>query len=512
MDLRDRAESFSVARFTDRIAILFYPVGFRVEGASPLIQERHRKTAGLYLFTDLAATLAAFLAAWLLRFEVEVIPVTKNVPEFGPYLRLVPFVLVLWPVVFYFHGLYQSRRGRSRVDEVLTIVLAVLLATVLLSVVIAWYRPPAAPGSTEYFTYSRAFLGLFALVDLVLSPPRAWWRARCCGGVRSSGHNLQRILVVGAGLLGREITTKILAHREMGFEVVGFLDDDPGKHGTDDLRRAGARHHCARPRRCSRRSASIRSSSPCRSRRTRRSCSSSTLMARECVEIKLVPDILQYATLKAALEDVDGTPVINLSQMPLQGWSSMVKRGMDLAIALAALVVLLPVLPLIALAIWLEDRGPIFYRQERMGLDGRSFMIVKFRSMRVDAEATSGPVWAIKDDPRRTRVGQLPARAGRSTSCRRSGTSSRGDMSIVGPRPERPTFVREFKHKIPRYMLRHRVKSGITGWAQVHGWRGNTSIKKRIQYDLYYIQNWSLSLDFKILWMTLRYALRHNAY
>ncbi len=138
-------------------------------------------------------------------------------------------------------------------------------------------------------------------------------------------------------------------------------------------------------------------------------------------------------------------------------------------------------------------------------------MILKFRSMRVNAEASSGPVWAIKDDPRRTRVGGF-LRAWSLDELPQIWNVLIGDMSIIGPRPERPTFVREFKHKIPRYMLRHRVKAGITGWAQVHGWRGNTSIKKRIQYDLYYIQNWSLSLDFKILWMTLRHALRHNAY
>ena len=475
-----------------------------------MIQERHRKTAGLYLFTDLAATLAAFLAAWLLRFEVEVIPLTKNVPEFGPYLRLVPFVLVLWPMVFYFHGLYQSRRGRSRVDEVLTILLAVFLATVLLSVVIAWYRPPAAPGSSEYFTYSRAFLALFALVDLVFVASTRIVVREGLRRVRSSGHNLQRILVVGAGLLGREITTKILAHREMGFEVAGFLDDDPGKAGTTvcgvpvlgTLRQA-------EDVLAAQRIDQVFITLPLEAHK--KVLQLLDLMARECVEIKLVPDILQYATLKAALEDLDGTPVINLSQMPLQGWNSMVKRAVDLCIASAALVVLLPLFPLIALAIWLEDRGSVFYRQERMGLDGRSFMILKFRSMRVDAEATSGPVWAIKDDPRRTRIGRL-LRQWSLDELPQIWNVLTGDMSIIGPRPERPTFVREFKHKIPRYMLRHRVKSGITGWAQVHGWRGNTSIKKRIHYDLYYIQNWSLSLDFKILWMTVRHALRLNAY
>jgi Undecaprenyl-phosphate glucose phosphotransferase len=475
-----------------------------------LIRQRHRTTAGIYLTGDLLATLAAFFSAWLLRFELEVIPVTKNVPEFTPYLRLIPFVLVVWPVVFYFHGLYQSRRGRSRVDETLTIAMAVVVATVLLSVVIAWYRPPAWPGSTQVFTFSRAFLGLFALADLVLVVATRMTMQLALRKIRLSGHNLQRILVIGAGALGREITTKIQAHRELGFEVAGFLDDDPGKLGT---------MICGAPVLGSLRQAEeiLESHSidqvflalPLDAHK--KMLQMLDLMARECVEIRLVPDILQYATLKAVMEDVDGTPVINLSQVPLQGWNSMLKRMMDVAMAILVMIALIPVIPLIALLIWLDDRGPIFYTQERMGLDGKPFMIVKFRTMRVDAEATSGPVWAIKDDPRRTRIGSF-LREWSLDELPQIWNVLMGDMSIVGPRPERPTFVREFKHKIPRYMLRHRVKSGITGWAQVHGWRGNTSIKKRIQYDLYYIQNWSLALDCKILWMTLRHALRHNAY
>ena len=475
-----------------------------------MIRQRHRTTAGIYLAGDLVATLVAFFAAWLLRFEIEVIPVTKNVPEFSPYLRLIPFVLVAWPVVFYFHGLYQSRRTRSRVDEALTLAMAVLVATVLLSVVLAWYRPPAWPGSTQVFTFSRAFVGLFALADLVLVVAARMTIRLVLRRIRSSSDKLQRILVIGAGALGKEITTKILAHREMGFEVAGFLDDDPGKQGTTicgapvlgTLRQAEEilQEHSIDQ---------VFLALPLEA--YKKMLQMLELMARECVEIRLVPDILQYATLQAVMEDIDGTPVINLSQVPLQGWNSMVKRAMDIAIAIIVMIGLVPVVPVIALLIWLEDRGPIFYRQERMGLDGKPFMIVKFRSMRVNAEATSGPVWAIKDDPRRTRIGTF-LRHTSLDELPQIWNVLMGDMSIVGPRPERPTFVREFKHKIPRYMLRHRVKSGITGWAQVHGWRGNTSIKKRIQYDLYYIQNWSLALDLKILWMTLRHALRHNAY
>jgi exopolysaccharide biosynthesis polyprenyl glycosylphosphotransferase len=475
-----------------------------------LIRQRHRTTAWIYLVGDLAATLAAFAAAWLLRFELAVIPITKSVPRVEPYLALLPFVLLLWPVVFYFHGLYQSRRSRSRVDEVLTLLLAVFLATVLLSVVIAWYRPPAAPGSSEYFTYSRAFLALFALVDLLLVASTRMVVRAAMRRIRLSGHNLQRILVIGAGSLGREITQKIVAHREMGFEVVGFLDDDPGKQGTEvcGVPVIGTLKQ-AQEVLATRNIDQVFIALPLEAHK--KLLQMLDFMARECVDIRLVPDVLQYATLNATLEDIEGTPVINLSQVPLKGWNSMVKRGMDVAMAALALLVLVPTLPLIALAIWLEDRGPIFYRQERMGLDGKPFMILKFRSMRVDAEASSGPVWAVKDDPRRTRVGSF-LRHWSLDELPQIWNVLVGDMSIVGPRPERPTFVREFKHKIPRYMLRHRVKSGITGWAQVHGWRGNTSIRKRIQYDLYYIQNWSLSLDCKILWMTFRHALRLNAY
>jgi Undecaprenyl-phosphate glucose phosphotransferase len=306
------------------------------------------------------------------------------------------------------------------------------------------------------------------------------------------------------------VAEKLLAHREFGFQVAGFLDDDPGKanlsfEGVPVLGTLDAIDDVMQTRRIDQ----VWVALPVEAhRKTMRVLHA---VAKECVEVRLVPDVLQYATLQAKLEDLDGTPVINLSQVPLQGWATLAKRVLDLAVATAALVVLLPFFPLIALAIWIEDRGPIFYHQERMGLDGRSFQILKLRSMRVGAESTTGPVWAVKDDPRRTRVGAF-LRRWSIDELPQLWNVVLGNMSIVGPRPERPAFVHEFKEKLPQYMLRHRVKSGITGWAQVHGWRGNTSIKKRLQYDLYYIENWSLKLDLKILWMTLRHGLRHNAY
>jgi len=478
-----------------------------------VIRQRHRTTALLCLGGDLLATLLAFAAAWVLRFELQVLGRLPHQPDLERYLELVPFLLIVWPVVFYFHGLYQIRRGRSRVDEILTLVLAVLLASLLLSVFTAWYRPISIvrpDGSFDYFTYSRAFLALFAVLNLAFIGAGRMALRSALRRRRLRGESLQRILVLGAGTLGRELTQKFQAHRELGFEVAGFLDDDPGKARgrfegvpvlgkTEELGSVVPAHkidqvYIALPVSAHKKILKVLQD-----------------IGRECVDVKLVPDILQYATLKATLEDVDGLPVINLSQVPLQGWNSLVKRLMDIAISAAALLALLPFLPFVALAIWWEDRGPIFYHQERMGLDGQSFMIWKLRSMRVDAESSTGPVWATRDDPRRTHVGGF-LRRWSIDELPQLWNVLRGDMSIVGPRPERPTFVHEFKHKIPQYMVRHRVKAGITGWAQVHGWRGDTSIRKRIQYDLYYIENWSLSLDLKILWMTVRHGLHTNAH
>jgi Undecaprenyl-phosphate glucose phosphotransferase len=224
--------------------------------------------------------------------------------------------------------------------------------------------------------------------------------------------------------------------------------------------------------------------------------------SRECIDVKIVPDLLQFITLRARLEDLDGLPIINVNDVPLQGFNAWLKRGIDVALSAAALVVLGIPLGIIALVVKVTSRGPVFYAQERMGLDGRAFTVYKFRSMYEDAESESGPVWAREDDPRATPIGRWLRKLDLD-ELPQFWNVLRGDMSIVGPRPERPFFVEQFKHRIPQYMLRHKVKAGITGWAQVNGWRGNTSLEKRIEYDLYYIENWSVTLDLKIMWLTV---------
>jgi len=466
-----------------------------------VIQKQARRLQGVFLASDVAATCAALLAAWAIRFET-VWPVPLGVQPLGNYASLLPVIAVLWPVVFYFHRLYQLRRDRSTIDEALAIVMAASLATLLLVGFLSFQRA---------WSFNRALLILFLLLDvLFVSLGRlAIWRY--LEKVWSAGVGVRRALVVGAGNAGRAIADKLLDHPALGLKPVGFADDDAGKRAepyrglevlgtTAEVRALLAAHEVD----------TIFLALPVDAYRTMLGILKD--VGNEMVDIRFVPDLFQFVTFKAGVEDFDGLPVINLTQRPLEGWNSLVKRTMDIVLAACGLVVLAVMLPFIALAIWLEDRGPVFYTQERMGLDGRLFRILKFRSMRVGAEDATGAVWATEGDARRTRVGAFL----RSTSLDEVPQLVNilmGDMSLVGPRPERPEFVREFKEKFPQYMLRHRVKAGLTGWAQVHGWRGNTSLQKRIEYDLYYIENWSLGLDLQILWRTATRSFRdENAY
>jgi exopolysaccharide biosynthesis polyprenyl glycosylphosphotransferase len=403
----------------------------------------------------------------------------------------------LWPAVFYFQGLYQPRRVRSRVDELVRVVAAVFLATILLTAGLTFYRD---------FSYSRVVLGVFALTDVVLVSLTRWMIADLLARIRRSGGNLQHVLVVGAGDLGRQVAERRQGHREYGFRVVGFLDDDPGKQQrqiqsvavlgtTQDLERVVREQRVdqvilALPLAAHHRTVQL----------IRRA-------AQLLVEVKVVPDLLQYYVLRAGVEDLDGLPVISLTQTPLQGWNQLVKRLVDICGALVVLLATSWLLPLVAWLIKREDGGPVLYSQVRMGLDGRPFRLFKFRSMRCDAEPDGQARWTRNRDTRVTRIGGFLRRTNLDEIPQLLNVL-KGDMSLVGPRPERPEFVERFRSRYPEYMARHRVRSGVTGWAQVNGLRGDTSIRQRVVHDLYYIENWSLALDLKILILTLRIAWR----
>jgi Undecaprenyl-phosphate glucose phosphotransferase len=473
-----------------------------------MLKFQTRLMAATYVTADILATAVAWMLAYGLRFHADavglVFPVTKGVPDFSRYLLLLPAMAILWPAVIYFHGLYQIKRGRSRIDELFAIVFSVLIASALLLgatlYVRVYYRfqPEVAPR----WEYSQAVFALFVGLDIALIAAGRWMIRAAQERQWAAGHNVTRVAVAGTGELGRTVAEALLAHRELGYRLVGFLGESEAARGHAGLPVLGALAD-ARLSLETHRIDQLYVALP-----PEQHAGIVPLvkgLSNECVDIKVVPDVVQYATIKAALEDLDGIPIISLNEVPLQGWNSMVKRLMDASIAAALLLLLtvIPVLPLIALLIRLYGgKGPILIRQERMTLDGKTFRIYKFRTMVDEAERDTGPVFATADDPRRTPIGAL-LRKHNLDEFPQLLNVLLGDMSLVGPRPERPPFVRQFREKIPAYMRRHRVKSGMTGWAQVNGWRGNTSIEKRIEFDLYYIENWSLLLDLKILLLTI---------
>ncbi len=467
-----------------------------------MIRKSTRRIALILLVCDLAATLFALLSAYDLRFRAEIVPVTKGVPDPADYYRLFPLMAVLWPIVYYFYGLYQVRRHHTRMEEGLAIFVATGLATLLLTGVATF---------SHGFTYSRLVLLLFFGLDVFFVFAARTAVRRYLEEAWRHGVGVRQVLVVGAGHLGRAVVEKLAEHPEAGLRAVGIVDDDPAKRDATiaGVSVIGTTSDVARIVEA-RGIDTVFLALPLEAHRAMFAVLKD--VGRTVADVRVVPDLLQHITFRAGVEDLDGLPVVHLTQTPLTGWMSLTKRALDVGISLGALAFFSPLFGLIALAIRLEDRGPVFYRQTRMGLDGRPFDILKFRSMRPDAEDESGPVWSAPDDPRRTRIGRF-LRATSLDELPQLVNVLRGEMSVVGPRPERPEFVRDFKDRFPQYMVRHRVRAGITGWAQVNGWRGNTSVSKRIEYDLYYIENWSLALDLKILWMTVKHGFLHrNAY
>ncbi len=467
-----------------------------------MIRFQARRIVAAFVLTDVVATALAWLLAYAVRFHSGLLEAPKGVPDFNRYLLLLPLMAVVWPTVLYFHGLYQVKRGRSRIDEFFAILVSVLissgitLAFTLYLRVYHFYQPEVAP----QWEYSQLAFALFAGLDVLALNAGRWALRAWLERMWAAGLNVKKVLIAGAGELGRTVADTLVAHRELGYRVVGFVDDTPGGEGhaglsvlgtlaesTEVAARLGVDQlYIALPLADHGKLLQLIKS-----------------VGNECIDLKVVPDLLQYATIRASLEDLDGIPIISLNEVPLRGWNSMLKRLMDIFLGSLLLLAFSPGFLLIAILIKLRGgSGAVFYRQDRVSVDGKTFEMWKFRSMHQDAERYTGPVFASSEDPRRTPIGALLRRHNLDELPQLVNVVL-GDMSLVGPRPERPPFVRQFRERIPQYMLRHRVKSGITGWAQVNGWRGNTSIEKRIEYDLYYIENWSLLLDLKILILTL---------
>jgi Undecaprenyl-phosphate glucose phosphotransferase len=464
-----------------------------------MILQRRSQLLGIgFLFCDLTLTALAWVGAYYVRFESGWVEILAAQPSFYLCWRLLPLVLLLAAGAYRITGQYNIHRLRRFREEVVGVLQGTcLLLLFVMAALFALHDP--------YET--RATIGLFAVLtagSILLARRLGWGLVRT---LRSRGYNQTFSLIVGAGRCARRLARTLRRTSWLGIRNVGFVEERRHALSADldvlggfaDLPELITRYGVAH----------VFIALPLsRYDDTRRVFA---LLSESLVEVRLVPDVPALAGLSLTTTHLDGLPVVGLRESPHFGLNVLVKRAMDVVLAAVGLLVLSPLLAVLALLVKLTSPGPVLHRQTRCGLNGESFEMYKFRSMYVDAEA-QGARWAQKNDDRRTPLGKVL----RSTSLDelpQLWNVLLGNMSLVGPRPERPEFIQKFKRTIPNYMVRHCMKAGITGWAQVHGWRGNTSLRKRIQYDLYYITHWTPWLDLRILWMTLFRGIVHkNAY
>lgn len=452
----------------------------------------------------LMSVLAAALAYWV-RFHVypPYIPGGEP-PDPERYAAAAPVLAATVVLVFAFMDVYRRRRGVEFIDELFSVVRAMLVVGVVGLAMIGLYRDGA-------FTYSRLTFGYWLVSATVLVVLARYGLRLFQERLRVRGNAVDRALVVGSSAAADLVIQRIRMFPDYGYQLVGVLADDlttgDAFGGVQVLGRTEDLPRIVAEKSIDQVFMAAPSLGQDRVLELVESCRGLG------AEFRIVPTLLELMTSRVAGDQLDGIPLLQFRQgLDIAGPKAALKRAFDVVVAALGLVLLLPLLALIALLIRLTSPGSVLLRQARLGLGERPFSMLKFRSMRADAEAETGAVWASPDDGRRTWLGRVLRRFSLD-ELPQLWNVLRGEMSLVGPRPERPVFVEQFKRDLPRYGDRHRVRPGLTGWAQVNDLRGQTPVDERLIYDLYYIENWSLAFDLKIILITLVRIFTHrNAY
>ncbi len=452
----------------------------------------------LQISLDALTLMFAFVAAMMVDKQVDVLAQNSR-SELIAAIWMVPLLISS----YYFMDVYTPMRSRMFRKEARMVARAHFVGIFMtMSVLFIHQQAHLSREAAIYF----AGLGLlFLLVERYMV--RHMMRY-----VRRKGYNQKHVLIIGAGVMGREYARKLRNHRNFGYNVIGFLDDKVEQNQTvvgvrvlgscDTLEKVLENRSIeevvvALPLNAYPRHGNL-----------------VTACEKAGVRIRIIPDYGHYLpTGTPQIEEFDGIHLLNVRKLPLDDpLLRFLKRAFDITVASSALVVASPVMLMIAIGIKVTSPGPLLFRQKRVGLNNHTFDMLKFRSMRVDIDQTASTTWTTANDPRKTKFGAFLRKTSLDELPQFFNVLA-NDMSVIGPRPERPFFVDQFKEEIPQYMVKHQVKPGITGWAQVNGWRGDTSIRKRIECDIYYIENWELLLDIKIMFLTfLKGLVNKNAY
>lgn len=473
-----------------------------------MLKKQARVLVTLLLIFDLLLiggswNLAFFIRFYWLNFPINLlgfqIPEAASIPDFAEYFRATLVVVVIGTLCFVYSKMYNPKRVSRYKAELRSILRANLFLFIILTGIPFYYRE---------FSYSRIQSVYFLLLNIITVFSFRSIVRLLLSQLRKQGKNLRQILIVGSGVTAQKFIDKVHKNRELGFNIVGYIyrDENPTLSSESYLGQVSDLADVIETYEVDQVYIALDSSQQSDLEEINRN------LAEQMVDLNIVPDIYHTLNINPEILDLDGMPIIAIRQSSVEGWNRIIKRGFDFLGAIAITVMLTPLWIILPILIKLTSPGPVFYFQERMGLDGKSFKMIKFRSMKLDAESETGAVWAKQDDDRRTRLGTF-IRKTSLDELPQLFNVIQGVMSLVGPRPERPVFIDEFKKEIPNYMLRHKTKAGMTGWAQVNGWRGNTSLNKRIEFDIYYLAHWSILFDVKILFMTLFTGIiNKNAY
>ncbi|MFZ4620604.1 MAG: undecaprenyl-phosphate glucose phosphotransferase [Bacteroidota bacterium] len=450
----------------------------------------------LTIVLDVVAFETAFLLSYWLRFFsplTEYFEISLGVPPVGTYIAASFIFIPVFLLVFNSRKLYGTRRNIHLSDEFFVIIRLITIGMMIMMSVTFFYRG---------FSFSRGVFILLWFNSIVSVTIGRWIALRFEQNLYRRGKELKSVVIVGRNKTAEQIYSLFIAKPILGYEVLGYYADISAQQDSplSNCRYLGPITGLPNDIGTLRVQTALVALSH---NEQEQLIELLRLTEGKNVEFMMVPDMLEMMTSRLRIQEIEGIPFLKLKDIAMSTWNRILKRGFDIIFSIGALIIALPVMGLIAVIIKLTSSGPVFYIQERVGLDGVSFPLIKFRSMRIDAEKISGPVRNKKDDNRATLIGRILRRTSLDELPQLFNTLY-GHMSIVGPRPERPFFVEQFKSNVPKYLERHRVKTGMTGWAQVNGLRGDVPIEDRTKYDIYYVENWSLVLDVKIILKTIR--------
>ena len=449
----------------------------------------------LTIVSDMIAFEAAFLLSYWLRFFsplTQYFEITLGIPPIETYTTASAIFIPIFLLVFRSRRLYGARRNTHLSDEFFVLVRLITIGMMIMMSATFFYRESSFSRGVFILLWLTSILtvtfGRFIILEL------EQWLYR-------KGKELKSVVIVGKNSTAGHIYSLFTKNLALGYEVLGYYADGPANQSSP-------LHQCrylGSGKKLSDDIAPLRIQSALIALAHNEQEKLIELLRDtegKNIEFMMVPDMIELMTSRIRIQEIEGIPFIKMKDIPMTTWNRISKRAFDVIVTSVALIVAMPIMIVVAIAIKLTSPGPIFYIQERIGLDGVSFPLIKFRSMRIDAEAT-GPVRNKKSDTRATPIGKILRRTSIDELPQLFNVLL-GQMSIVGPRPERPFFVEQFKNNIPKYLERHRVKTGMTGWAQVNGLRGDVPIEERTKFDIYYVENWSLVFDIKIILKTIR--------